>query len=214
MESGMEYSKTIDNPQDGWAKIVGGLVVGRSENSEEALDLANPKGITCSRNENFSIEGTKFYNFNYNNAGALGTCSHCWHDNNTDSGGRTVTVSDLYFDETVWLRVMYTTPWRTIFHDLTGSMTELGPNTWFVPYWNHLLQPECTNKPEWGGIICDDSVEVRRIALYNLPGQFFGMQLKITQLDRTDEAAMSSSGSLEDYLESNSNYSVVPYKQK
>ena len=97
----MEYSITR-NIEDGWAKIVGGLVIGRSENSEEALDLASPKGVICSRTENFAIEGVKFYNFNYNAAAAIGTCSHCWHDNNTDSGGRTVTVSDLYFDETVW----------------------------------------------------------------------------------------------------------------
>lgn len=140
--TGMEYSIT-SNIEDGWAKIVGGLVIGRSENSEEALDLASPKGVICSRTENFAIEGVKFYNFNYNSAAAIGTCSHCWHDNNTDSGGRTITVSDLYFDETVWQRVLYTTPWRTIFHDKTGSMTELGPNSWFLPYWKHLLQPEC-----------------------------------------------------------------------
>ena len=98
--TGMEYSITR-NIEDGWAKIIGGLMVGRSENSEEALDLASPKGIICSRTENFRIEGTKFYNFNYNHAAAIGTCSHCWHDNNTDSGGRTIIVTDLYFDETV-----------------------------------------------------------------------------------------------------------------
>ena len=54
--TGMEYSITRDI-EDGWAKIVGGLVVGRSENSEEALDLASPKGVICSRTENFAIEG-------------------------------------------------------------------------------------------------------------------------------------------------------------
>jgi len=75
---------------------------------------------------------------------------------------------------------MYTTPWRTIFHDKTGSMTGLGENSWFVPYWKHLLQPECEYKEEWGGIICDNTVEVRRIAFWNMPENFFGMIMKIT----------------------------------
>ena len=34
----MEMSRTDDNKQEGWAKIVGGLVVGKSENTEDALD--------------------------------------------------------------------------------------------------------------------------------------------------------------------------------
>lgn len=166
--AGMEYS-IVRNIVDGYAKIVGGLVIGRSANSEEALDLASPKGVINSRDEGFTVEGTKFYNFNYNDAAAMGTCSHCWHDKNTDSGGRTVTVKDLYFDETVLIRVRYTVPWRTIFFDKTGSLTGLEPNSWFVPYWHHLLQPECQAKREWGGIICDSTIQVRRIALSGLP---------------------------------------------
>ena len=94
LESGMEMSET-DYVEDGWIKIVGGFVVGRSENTEEALDARSPKGITCARTENMTIEDTRFYNFNFNHAAALGTCSHCWHDNNSDSGGRTITVSNL-----------------------------------------------------------------------------------------------------------------------
>ena len=69
----------------------------------------------------------------------MGTCSHCWHDNNTDSGARTITVWDLFFDSTVQLYVDWTTPWRTIFHDKTGGLTGKGPDTWLAPEWNHLL---------------------------------------------------------------------------
>ena len=93
-------------------------------------------------------------------------------------------------------------------------MTELGPNSWFLPYWPHLLQPECENKPEWGGIICDGTVEVRRIAMWGMPENFFGMRMKITQLDRADESSMNSANTLESYLESDSNYSLVPFKDK
>lgn len=65
-----------------------------------------------------------------------------------------------------------------------------------------------------GGITCDSTVQIRRIALSGMPTNFFGMRLKIAQLDRADENAMKADGTLDEYLESNSNYSIVPYKDK
>ena len=62
------------------------------------LDNAKPHGIITPRTENFRIEGTKFFNFNWNEAATLGTCSHCFHPASTDSGARTVKVSNLVFD--------------------------------------------------------------------------------------------------------------------
>lgn len=142
----------------------------------------------------------------------MGTCSHCWHDGNTDSGGRTITVWNLFFDSTVQKYVDWTVPWRTIFHDKTGGLTGKGPDSWLAPYWNHLLQPECSHDELVGGITCDSSVQIRRIALSGMPSNFFGMRLKIAKLDRNDESAMKAEGTLEDYLEHNSNYSLVAYK--
>jgi len=43
---------------------------------------------------------------------------------------------------------------------------------------------------------------VRRIAFWGMPSNFFGMQMKIAPFDRTDERAMDSADTLEDYLES------------
>jgi|Transcript_33614 hypothetical protein len=140
----MEMSRTDDNGEDNWAKIVGGLVIGKSENTEEALDKASPVGVRTPRTENFNMSGVKFYNYNWNKAAGMHTCSHCWHDNNTDSGARTITVDKLYFDEaTVKKRVSYTTPFRTIFFDKSGGLTGKGPNTWFLPYFKHLLVSQC-----------------------------------------------------------------------
>ena len=42
--AGMEMSLT-DDIVDGWTKIIGGLVIGRTENTEEELDKASPRGI-------------------------------------------------------------------------------------------------------------------------------------------------------------------------
>ena len=102
--AGMEFSLTEDII-DGYAKIIGGVVIGRTSNTDEALDAAHPHGIITPRSENFSIEGTRFFNFNWSNwgldernkeneeeielhAAALGTCSHCFHPAATDSGAR------------------------------------------------------------------------------------------------------------------------------
>ena len=104
--AGIEFSVIEDN-MDGLAKIVGGLIIGRTENTEFAIDMESPHGIITPRTENFSIEGTKFYNYNWNDAAALGTCSHCFHAAATDSGARTVRVSDLVFDITVDKRIFY-----------------------------------------------------------------------------------------------------------
>ena len=212
LEAGMEISSLTGELIEGYCKIVGGLVVGRSDNTEEALDSAHaPVGVKNPRTENFTVEGVKFYNFNWNGAAGMGTCSHCWHDNNTDSGARTITVSDLFFDETVQQRVFYTVPWRTIFLDKTGGLTGLGPNTWFLAHWKHLLQPEC--QETIGGIICDDTVQVRRVAFWGLPNNFYGMRLKIAKIDNSIVNPMSDE-EYDAYLEDQSNYSVVPFKDK
>jgi len=62
--AGIEFSLTEDII-DGYAKVVGGLIVGRSANTEDSLDRSSPHGIIGPRTENFSIEGTKFFDFNF-----------------------------------------------------------------------------------------------------------------------------------------------------
>lgn len=135
--AGIEFSLTEDIIDD-YAKVIGGLVIGRTENSQDEIDWGSPHGIITPRTENFRIEGTKFYNYNWNDAAALGTCSHCFHAAATDSGARTIRVSDLWFDEsTVTKRIFYQEPFRAIIHDLTGSLTDLGAGSWATPYWKH-----------------------------------------------------------------------------
>lgn len=157
--AGIEFSLTEDII-DGYAKIVGGLVVGRTSNTESWLDAANPHGVITPRTENFTVDGVKFYNFDFNDAAALGTCSHCFHNAATDSGARTVTVQNLYLDpNTVLNRIRYQSPWRAIFLDKTGELTDNGPNSWATPYWKHNEWPECTNDPIlYGGLVCDSTI--------------------------------------------------------
>jgi hypothetical protein len=111
---------------------------------------------------------------------------------------------------------MYQYPERTIFLDQTGELTGLGTNTWAVPYWPHLNQPECTfNNDTYNGIICPSSVQLRRVAFWGYtPDHFHGMEMKITKFEATDEAAMKANGTLEAYLDNNDNYSQVIWKEK
>ena len=96
-------------------------------------------------------------------------------------------------------------------------MTNLGPNSWAVPHWKHLEQPECDidNLVLMGGITCSSAVQVRRIAFFGYaPDHFDGMEMKIARFDREDVEAMRDDGLLEQYLDADENYSVVPFKQK
>jgi len=215
LEVGMEMSRTDDNMRDGYAKIVGGLVVGKSENTEEALDKASPFGVRTPRTEWFTMTGVKFYNYNWNSAAGMSTCSHCWHDNNTDSGGRTMTVSDLKFDDaTVPKRVSYGTPFRTIFFDKSGGLSGRGANSWFLPYFKHLLVTECKEEKEKGGITCDNTVQARRVAIFGLPNNFWSLNMSVLQISEADEKAKRADKSWQAFKDNKENYAIIPFKEK
>lgn len=73
---------------------------------------------------------------------------------------------------------------RTIFLDETGSLTGLEPNSWAVFYWKHLAQPECQNNTSMlNGLVCDSTVQVRRVVFFGAPSQFNNMELKIARYD-------------------------------
>lgn len=184
MRAGMEVS-TVSSVDNGFAKIIGGFVVGRSGNSDDEfinaeLDASSPVGIITPRGEGLTIFYTRFYNFkdgDDNFGSALETCSQCDHPASTDSGARTVTLNDLQFpDDSVGLRVRFGYPDRGILFDETGSTSEFGTGSWILPNFNH-------NKPEDGddtcielegsspiaedGMLCNDEVQVRRLAFHD-----------------------------------------------
>lgn len=92
--AGMEFSLT-DEYGDDTTQIDGGMIIGKSGNTDPNIEAASPRGIITPRTENFVVKNVKFYNFNFNDAAALGSCSHCFHPKSTDSGGRTVKFSGL-----------------------------------------------------------------------------------------------------------------------
>ena len=162
------------------AMVIDSTVIGKTSNTDDTLDASSPKGVICSRSENFTVKDVRFFNFDFQDAAALGTCSQCATEASTsDSGARTVSVEGLYFDDdSVPRRISYGYPFRGIFWDLDGSLTDQGANSWAVAYWKHLEQPECIYNTatlnKYGGILCTPTVEVRRIVFYNpLPNEFY-----------------------------------------
>jgi hypothetical protein len=81
-------------------------VIGKTSNTDEILDKASPRGIITPRSENFHVANIKFYNYNWQKAAALGSCSHCFFGETEDGDGRTVNFKNLKFTD-VTRRIRY-----------------------------------------------------------------------------------------------------------
>jgi len=98
--AGIEFSLT-DMHGENTTRIDNALIIGRTNNTDEYLIRAKPFGFIGPRTDNFRIDNSRFYNFDWNNAAALSSCSHCFHPAATDSGARTVRTNNLYLDSSV-----------------------------------------------------------------------------------------------------------------
>jgi len=213
MEAGIEISLTED-VVDGYASIEGGMVVGKTSNSESSLDGLSPIGFVGPRTEGFRVNGLKFYNFDFNKAAGISTCSHCHHDNATDSGSRTVRFSGLKFEKCP-RKIVYHTPFRAILHDLDGTLTGQGAKSWATPYWRHNdWKGDCkVDKEMYNGIICNNKVQVRRIAFSGYsPAHFYRIPMKVAQWD--ESVVPKDKEALKTFLKDkkHENFSIVPFK--
>jgi hypothetical protein len=221
--AGIEYSingfvgPSQGNYQNGdnLPSIHAALVIGRTANTEDLLDWGKPHGIITPRREWFYVDGAKFYNYDWNDAAAFGTCSHCFHPAATDSGARTTEVRNLYFDATCTKKIRYQFPGLNIFHDLTGELTGLGPNSWATGHHKHNEDaPECSvDLAVLDGIKCDSTVQVRRLAFHNYQKrlELDGMVMRIINWDDDVLAAQSD---IEAYKLDGSNYGQIEFKPK
>lgn len=134
--AGIEFSLTDDYGENR-AQINGALVIGKTSNTDATLDAASPHGIITPRTDHFLVQGIRFHNYNWNDAAALGSCSHCFHPAATDSGARTINFKNLTFDSSVNRSINYQIPHRAIYHDLDGTLTGKGAGSWATPYYSH-----------------------------------------------------------------------------
>ena len=178
----------------------------------------SPHGIITPRTEHFEVKNIRFYNFDFNNAAALGSCSHCFHGAATDSGARTITFEGLEFYDTP-RKIRYQYPWKAIFYDRDGSLTGQGAHSFATPYQKHHEQPECLFSEEvideFDGVTCDPSVQVRRVAFHSasLGSLFPRMVMRFIRYD-DDFFGVMSNETQQEWLVTKSNYGQVNYKPK
>jgi hypothetical protein len=92
--AGIEISSIEDIGAYDYVYVDGGMIIGNTELNDEdgVLSGSTVWGFIGPREEYFTLDGTSFYNFDFQGSAAIGTCSHCFHPASTDSGGRTMRV--------------------------------------------------------------------------------------------------------------------------
>jgi uncharacterized protein (UPF0212 family) len=150
----LDYDESVDLY---FTRIQDALVVGNSENTDDTV--ATQRGIITAQTEGMLVENVNFYNLSM----GIGSCSHCFHPAATDSGARTVAFSGLYFDSSVDQRINYQYPYRAIYWDMDGSLTDLEANSYATPYWQHNYEVDTCSYDEtnFNGLICDATYQVR-----------------------------------------------------
>ncbi|KAA0165290.1 hypothetical protein FNF31_01943 [Cafeteria roenbergensis] len=133
----------------------------------------NKVGLFGPQNEYFYVKGATFVN--YGKSGAIASCAKC--DSHTDmrQGGFTVRFEGLRFVNSP-RRVKWTAPYKQIFWDRDGSLTDTATGGWVTPFFAfNQHSPACRavgsrqNGGDGlkfdGGIVCDDTVVVRRMQM-------------------------------------------------
>jgi len=139
------------------------LVIGKSNNvnptGDDLINWVSPRGVEMASEEYFNVKNVRFFNFDFNDAAAIGTCSHCTQPES--SGGFTSRTEKLWFDEaTVPRRITFNFPGKGILYDIDGTLTDKGPGSWAAPYFKHNEWAGCENLSDtkYRGHICDSSV--------------------------------------------------------
>lgn len=207
--AGIEIEKVVD-VADGIGKLEDSLVVGRSSQWDGAG--LSPHGVITPRTDMWTVSNIRFFNFDWAQAAALGTCSHCYFEPSTDSDARTVKTERLAFTN-VNMRIRYQYPFKGILWDQDGTLTNLGAKSWATAFWKHnAAQSECqTDRLLYDGIICNNSVQVRRIVLYGYkPSSLDNRKLFILPYDDSVVSSMTSADLLT-YEGTDTNGSLVDW---
>ena len=72
------YAGTTTPSKDSMKTCLRMIMSTTQPHEEDLLEEAKPHGIPTPRTENFRVNDTAFHKFDWNDAAALGTCSHCF----------------------------------------------------------------------------------------------------------------------------------------
>lgn len=238
---GIEINRVVDNIRDdtfGGPYIDGALVIGRSYKSEGVPETfmgtaqdsgfsasgLSPHGIITPQSDFYRVKNVKFYNFNFNSAAALGSCSHCFKEPATDSDGRTIKFEGLYFDDmmggmSVTKKIRYQFPYKSIFYDVDGTLTgDAGGwainDQWSYNAWGGTCDnSDPVKRAEYDGFVCDSSVTIRSVLFYDFtPGNLAQENLMVLPYDYADN--WNRTDEVRAYEADESNYGVIPFRGK
>jgi len=189
LRAGVEISVSNQSPPS-THKLTNSFIVGTSTglgSDATPYNAAKTRGLVTPRNDFFAVENVRFKGFMGASMTAIETCSRCENALSTDSGGRTTFFSGLKFATTA-RKVRFNVPYREILRDSDGTLTGSNPNPSTVTFsYPHLsAQAGCVaNDAVFNGLVCDQTVNLRRIVVYN-PNyfyNFYGMDLRVLPLD-------------------------------
>lgn len=207
--SSMETSNLDQFPQ-GMAGFHNSFIVGKSQNPVVNKDGFRTSGLITPRADRFMVDNIRFYSFN--GLSLFASCSRCdVSDASTDSDGRTIFFQNIKSDGTESSRVHWTPPRRAIFRDLDGTLTNSNGPAWATPYYVHNNVTQCKRNIDlWDdGSICDNTIQVRRIAVSNAQpfSDFVGQDLMVMRLfNKLDDINATD-------LTNKTNFSVVPFQK-
>jgi len=185
--AGLEFERiTLGANEDNLCRAEDLVIIGRSHGNAGR----STHGIVAPQSDHWLVKNARFYNFQ-GGAAALGDCSHCISPK-ADSGARTTRFEDLYFDDSVDMRIRWNEPWNGIFHDLDGTLTEQGADSYVTSFWEHNVWDECTVDMDlFDGIICPAPYAVERVAFHGARGDADYQPLFVWQYDLGDVDGMT-----------------------
>ena len=154
----------------GDAGIYDSLFIGRASLPGSSVLSTTGNGIWTPHMIGFEIHNTTFAN--YVGKGGIEFCAHCGRCGSPEEGkhdGMETRTSGLKFVNCPNSRVRYRHKFEGILHDMDGSLTGLGPDTYMVGKSNIMPPTYCTATPMAslgaGAAVCKPGVRPRRVML-------------------------------------------------
>ena len=90
--AGFELNKVV-SVRDKMAWLENSVMVGQTTNNSGGL--GSPHGVITPQRDGWAVKDVRFYNYNFGNAAAIGSCSHCFKKPATDRDVRHIDFEQL-----------------------------------------------------------------------------------------------------------------------
>ena len=187
--------------------LLNATIIGSVPGMDEDNTVNSPLGVVTPMSNGFNATNVRFYNYNFNDAAAIGTTKVLYGTFMVDSGVWTAKFSNLTInDSSVTKRINYQGSWNSIFEDMDGTLTDLEPTSWAIANLKHnQMAADCEESLQLhDGLICKNTVTARGLVIHDVrPATHNTESLKIlfyTEIPDCEDP--------DDYFADDSNYSI------